>query len=78
MEFTIKSRKLGTTFEFFKNHSDKKPAYIYLETTGAPGTLGNQICEGGGFLGSTLSANDSNFEYVCRRWYRQYMKSQEI
>jgi len=33
-----------------------------------------QICHGGGFHGSTIGATDGDFKYVCRKWYRQYLK----
>lgn len=70
MELTIKSRTEGT-FNFWMNEAG---GYIFLESDGKPGTLGQQICKGGYFSGSTLSATPETFGKVCRNWYRGYMK----
>jgi hypothetical protein len=69
MEITLKSRKLNKTFTFFKSSGN---AYVY-DSTYQPGTLGRQICCGGHYGGSTLTATDDNFESVCRRWLRQHV-----
>ena len=45
--------------------------YVWLERPGKPGTMGDQICEGGGFRGSTLSASEKTLGYVARKWLRQ-------
>lgn len=45
--------------------------YVRLETEGHSGTLGRQICEGGGFMGSTLTADAETLPKVARRWLRQ-------
>lgn len=69
---TIKSRKTGEEFSFWMNG---EKGYIFLESEGRPGCLGSQICEGGRFLGSTLSAYyEKSFESTCRRWYRAYQR----
>ena len=70
MELTIKSRTEGT-FSFWMNDTG---GYIFLESDEKPGTLGQQICKGGYFSGSTLRATPDTFEKVCRNWYRGYMK----
>jgi hypothetical protein len=70
MEITIKSRKLGREFTFWKSAGDN---YVY-DSTYQPGTLGKQICEGGYYSGNTLTATDESFEGVCRRWLRSYVK----
>ncbi len=69
MQITLKSRKLGKSFTFFKSSGN---AYVY-NSTYQPGTLGKQICRGGQYGGSTLTASDDNFEAVCRRWLRQHV-----
>jgi len=45
--------------------------YVRLETEGHPGTLGQQICEGGRLMGATLEATEANLAYVARKWLRQ-------
>lgn len=45
--------------------------YVWLESEGKPGTLGQQICEGGGFRGSTLYAREETLADVARKWLRQ-------
>jgi hypothetical protein len=72
MELTIKSRKLNKTFKFFKNYG---PHQYIFDSTHKPGCLGRQICVGGYYGGSTLTASDETFEAVCRRWYRQHVKN---
>lgn len=70
MQLTIKSRKLRQKFEFFKSSGD---SYIFLESNNRPGILGQQICRGGHFTGSTIAASDAGFESACRRWYRAHV-----
>ncbi len=36
-----------------------------------------QICEGGGFSGSTLTATEDDFRKVVRRWRRQRRRGNE-
>lgn len=69
MGLTINTRKYGPQ-TFFMNGGG---GYVYLETQGKPGTLGKQICSGGGFTGSTLSATPDTFEAVCRNWHRKHL-----
>lgn len=45
--------------------------YVRLETEGHPGTLGQQICEGGRLMGSTLDATEATLGDVARKWLRQ-------
>lgn len=74
MELTIKSRKLDETLVFHKRPDGHH--YIMLwsaRSNHCPS--GPQICQGGGFMGSTLAASDEGFEAVCRRWYRAYVKN---
>ncbi|MBW0278613.1 MULTISPECIES: hypothetical protein [Shewanella] len=71
---SIKSRKTGETFNFWMPLDG---GYIRLESQGRSGTLGRQICVGGGFMGNTLSArSEASFEKQCRSWYRAYMRNQ--
>ncbi len=69
---TIRSRRTGEEFNFWMNDGG---GYIHLESKGRNGCLGRQICKGGGFTGSTLSANTENqFKERCRKWYRAYQE----
>lgn len=73
MELKIKSRKLGLTITFYRPGS----SYIFADLNGKHCTLGCQICNGGGTMGDTLSYSgddQSQFEAICRRWYRAYTK----
>ena len=79
MRFTIKSRKFGDQ-DFWANQKEPQPgricsAYVYLEDRG-PGTTGSQICEGGGFMGSTVSCDGTpeGLERAARRWWRQHLR----
>lgn len=45
--------------------------YVRLEGPGRAGTLGLQICEGGGSIGSTLLADAKTLPAVARRWNKQ-------
>lgn len=74
MEISIKSRKLNRTFEF---SAPAEGGYIFMWV---PDQYGNrhavQVCEGGGFRGSTIRCTDEdNFQSQCRRWYRQYVNA---
>jgi len=73
MQMQIRSSKLGKTITF----SRPGGAYIFADMNGQPGTLGKQICVGGGMMGSTISyTGDSTdqFAAICRRWYRAYVR----
>lgn len=72
MEMTIKSRKTGEVFTFWMTASG---GYVYLCTKERPGSLGDQICKGGKFMGSTISSTEKSFEADCRKWYRDYMNN---
>ena len=45
--------------------------YVRLESEGRPGTLGQQICEGGGLMGSTIESTEATLGDVARKWLRQ-------
>lgn len=70
--FTIKTRTNGS-MEFFTPDAG---GYVRLESAGKSGTMGRQICAGGGFGGSTLTANAASLQSVARRWYRAYRAAQ--
>lgn len=74
-ELTIISRKSGEIFNFWMPTDG---GYIYRTYPGKPGILGNQICNGGRTMGSTLCATPETFEKVCRRWYRAYQRSEQL
>lgn len=74
MRLTIVPKKY-TEFGNFDFWMPENGGYIYLESKGHEGTTGRQICDGGGFMGNTLSGcNRAHFEYVCRLWYRQFIR----
>ena len=68
MNYSIKSRKLGTTYTFYMPSDG---GYVYLESKGACGTLGQQLTRGGG---STIRATPDTFQAVCKNWYRRHLK----
>ena len=73
MEFSINSRKLGRTITFTRPGK----SYVFANLNGKSGTLGNQICSGGGTMGNTItcdSDDQAKFEAICRRWYRAYVR----
>jgi len=75
MELKINSRKLGRTITFSRPGS----SYIFADLNGKSGTLGCQICRGGGTMGSTLSYSgddQAQFEAICRRWYRAHVRQE--
>ena len=75
MELTIKSRKLNSAITFSRPGSH----CIYANLNGQSGTLGNQICDGGGTMGNTIgfSGDDQEqFEKICRRWYKSYIRNE--
>lgn len=75
MELTIKSRKLNSEITF----SRPGRHYIYANLNGQPGTLGNQICDGGRTMGNTIgySGDDQEqFDKICRRWYKSHIRNE--
>jgi hypothetical protein len=67
MRLTITPR-MGAPLDFFCPDGG---GYVRLESEGQPGTLGRQICYGGGFTGATVTAySPEEFKRECRRWYR--------
>ena len=77
MKFSIKSKTLGKTLTF--STSGIESGYVYVDLNDQPGILGNQICEGGKLVGSTIEQkepNESSFEKTCRAWYKKYLAQQ--
>lgn len=64
--FTIKSRLHGDQTFFVPPGG----GYVRLERGTAHGTLGQQICYGGDFCGSTVTATPETLEREARRWWR--------
>lgn len=73
-ELTITSRKTGETFTFWMPTDG---GFIWRTYPGRPGTLGEQICQGGSMMGFTLSATPETFERVCRNWYRAHQRREQ-
>lgn len=65
---SIVSKSGHTEFDFWCPDSG---GYVRLESENRSGTLGTQICEGGGTRGSTLSANAETLEKVAKKWLKQ-------
>jgi len=73
--FTIKTRTNGD-IDFFVPDAG---GYVRLESgVNHSGTLGRQICEGGGFMGSTIMADEKTLEAKARHWYRAYRAYQRV
>jgi hypothetical protein len=71
---TIKTRNHGdATFFVRDSATDADSGYVYLESKGKTGTLGKQICAGGDFSGSTLTATVETLGKVARAWHRQHL-----
>lgn len=69
--FTINSRTHGEKTFFVPDRG----GYVRLEGQGRnTGTLGRQICYGGGFRGNTVTATVDTLEREARTWWRQYLK----
>ena len=78
METTINSRKLGSPVTFYAPSSG---GYVFVDLNGQPGTLGQQICSGGGVdYGSTLSyrGDPENFGAFCRRWFASHLRNNDL
>ena len=65
---TINTRDAGALTFFVR---DDQAGYVYLESPNRSGTLGQQICDGGGTMGNTLRADSATLATVARRWNKQ-------
>ena len=73
MYYSFYSRKLKKEIVF----SIPGKSYIFVDLNGEPGTLGNQICDGGYLTGSTIGYSGENekvFEKICKNWWRSYLR----
>ena len=73
MRITINSRALNQEVTFSRPGS----GYVYVDLNGQPGTLGNQICDGGKLMGNTITYSgddDAQFARVCRNWFRASLR----
>jgi hypothetical protein len=76
MKHTINSRKFGEVTFFVQSNG----GYIFVDLNKKPGTLGNQICDGGELMGNTISyhgdrnrdLHQESFEKICNNWFRKY------
>jgi len=83
MYLTIKSRRFKKNISFFCGSFDPEKKYqyryIYVNLNGKSGTLGNQICRGGGLTGPTLVAySEEDFYRTSRAWWRSYLRENPI
>lgn len=69
--FTIKTRQHGEQVFFCPDGG----GYVRLESGANHGTLGRQICYGGGFSGNTISATPESLPKVCRAWWAQQRRA---
>lgn len=74
MTFTIKSRRLGHDVDFYCSFGRYGEGYVRINMSGKPSEPSHQICEGGGFLGSTLRSTEQSFEIDCRKWWRDFLR----
>ena len=72
MRLTIKSRRFGADVDFVASlPNSRNSAYVKVFLCHAH----HQICDGGFLCGSTISASAESFEYVCRQWWKQYLRN---
>lgn len=73
MKTTITTRNHGN-ITFFRPNSG---GYIWADLNGKPGTLGEQICQGGSTRGDCLSSHggEAQFRALCRKWWAARLKS---
>lgn len=77
MHLVIKSRKLKREVTF----SRPSGYYIFVDLNGKPGTLGQQICEGGSTMGSPIGySGESQIEFnaICRSWFDAYLRDYDF
>lgn len=70
--FTLKTRNHGEKSFFVPRDG----GYVRLESDRNHGTLGRQICYGGGFFGNTITATPETLEAVARKWWRQHLTAE--
>lgn len=69
--YTLKSEGKEITFSNLG-----RAGYVYCDMGSRKnhGTRGRQICKGGGFVGSTLTASDDDLPRVTRNWLKAYYR----
>ena len=73
--FTINTRNHGQATFFVRDSATAGDSgYVYLESAGKRGTLGQQICANGDFSGETLTATVESLEKVARAWHRKHLQ----
>jgi len=73
-EFTINSREHGKV-TFSIPSAKRGYGYVYVDLNGGSGTLGDQICDHGRMIGSTVSCTPENLETVARSWWSAYLRN---
>jgi len=71
MKYKIRSRKLEQDFEFW---APDNGGHIFLESPGAEGTLGGQICESNGNTIKSCGVEEF-FIADCNKWYKRHIKN---
>jgi hypothetical protein len=73
MHLKIKSKYADSgAFDFWAPDGG---GYVRIISVENPGTLGRQICYGGDFSGSTISARtEGEFTRLCRGWLADYRR----
>lgn len=69
--YTLKSEGQEITFS---NIGSAGYVYCDMGNRRNHGTLGRQICKGGRFTGSTLTASDDDLPRVVRNWLKAYYR----
>lgn len=70
--FTLKTRNHGELSFFVVDTG----GYVRLESGRNHGTLGKQICHGGGYRGTAVTATADTLADEARRWWRQSLRSE--
>lgn len=73
MQVTINSKNLSRPVTFSRPGS----SYVYWDINGQSGTLGKQPTTNGHTL-TYDGESQSEFERVCRRWFRRYLKDLKL
>lgn len=67
--FEIKTRDFGVV----RFNCRDEGGYVRIYGADLGSMDGRQPCEGGGFAGSTLMADEKTLEAKARRWWKQFM-----
>lgn len=71
MTYTTRTQEFGEITFSAPAATETTQGYVYVDTNGQSGTLGRQICYGGDFMGSTITASDATLKAEAQRWLRQ-------